>query len=200
MTQSKTEVRKDIVWYEWLYQVSNFWNIKSLPRNRSNWRWYFLSKEKILSNKENKCIWYPIVVLCDRSWNKRYITIHSIVANAFIPNIKHKKTINHKNWIRNDNRVENLEWNTYSENIKHSYEKLNRIGSAKWKVLEKSHHKTEVIQQSLSWKQLNIRWCIKSASMALWIWYKWIVNNCIWRAKSAWWYRRLYLHNNKICS
>ena len=47
--------------------------------------------------------------------------IHRLVALMFIKNPKNKKTINHKNGIKTDNRVNNLEWNTHSENVLHSY-------------------------------------------------------------------------------
>jgi len=47
--------------------------------------------------------------------------IQRIVAEHFLENNDSKKIqVNHKNKIRNDNRVENLEWVTQSENIKHA--------------------------------------------------------------------------------
>ena len=47
---------------------------------------------------------------------------HRIVATLLIPKIEGKPYVNHKNSIRHDNRVENLEWCTHQENMQHGYE------------------------------------------------------------------------------
>ena len=64
--------------------------------------------------------------------------VNRIVAEAFIPNPQHKDTVNHINGIKTDNRAENLEWATRSEQMIHAY----KLG-LKTSVREQNHVLTD---------------------------------------------------------
>ena len=105
------EIWKSIPSYEGLYQASNLGNIKSLTRSGA--------KEKILKGEMDDS-GYIRVVLSKNNIKKKY-KIHRLVAMAFIDNTNNYSQINHKNGIKTDNRIENLEWCTPSYNTIHSY-------------------------------------------------------------------------------
>lgn len=117
--QNSTEVWKPIKNYEGFYEVSNLGNIKSLSRIKLNRGIYpQTTKEKILIQTLNSR-GYLAVTLCVNSSYKQH-QIHMLVACAFlnhIPDGTTKIVVDHKNEIKTDNRLSNLQLITHSKNI-----------------------------------------------------------------------------------
>lgn len=114
------EVWKDIKGFERLYQISNYGNIKSLNYKRTG-------KEQVLKQNINGRGYCYVNI----SINNKYknILIHRAVAKTFIPTNNEKLDINHKDGNKQNNRVENLEWCTRSQNIQHAYNNGFKKGS-----------------------------------------------------------------------
>lgn len=64
---------------------------------------------------------------------RKKFSVHRLVASAFCDGQDDSLCVNHKNGIRTDNRFENLEWVSWSENCEHGYKKLGRENPFKGK-------------------------------------------------------------------
>lgn len=81
---------------------------------------------------------YPHFNLCKDGFSQRNL-VHRLMAKAFLNNPENKREVNHINGVRHDNRLENLEWVTSSENKIHRYEILNGRGA------ENNHRRKTII-------------------------------------------------------
>lgn len=115
------EVWKDIKSYEGIYMVSNFGRIKSLTRIIEYENGRHRPFEGCLMNGGKTPTGYCFVALRKNNKNKYQQYIHRLVAIAFIPNPENKKTVNHIDGDKSNNYVNNLEWNTCSENTLHAF-------------------------------------------------------------------------------
>lgn len=95
---------------------------------------YKISSEGYVINSRGKILkpsvcgrGYEAVALCNGTKPKTHY-IHRLVAEYFIPNPDSKETVNHIDGNRRNNSVENLEWNTYSENNTHALDNGLRNG------------------------------------------------------------------------
>lgn len=110
---SATEEWRDVPGYEGLYQVSTFGSVKTFSYNRP----------RLLKTKINRRSGYVYVILCNKGRSATF-SLHRLVMLCFGGERPEGWQINHKNGVKTDNRLENLEYVTPRENILHSIDVL----------------------------------------------------------------------------
>lgn len=111
------------------HEIEGFEKVIGYPTyliNRTGKVWSILSGKFI--KPQNNGIGYMQYFLKDYTTGKiKQLKSHRLVGLQFIPNPNNYTEINHKDGIKSNNDVDNLEWCTHSQNILHSFEKLGRI-------------------------------------------------------------------------
>lgn len=115
---------KDIEGYEGLYQVSNLGNVRSLGRFRNCYskghtrETIFVPevREMQVSNNGNGYLYVSLA----KDGSKKNHYVHRLVAEAFLPRVQGKEYVNHLDYNKMNNKVENLEWCTQKENVDYS--------------------------------------------------------------------------------
>lgn len=120
---SLKEIWRPIVGYEDLFEVSTRGRVRSKKTG----------KMKVLSKGTGGYV----KVALSRNYVQKCLSVHRLVAEAFIPNPEGKGYVDHINTIRADNRVDNLRWVTKSENQSNPVTiERNRIATKKRYVKE----------------------------------------------------------------
>lgn len=153
------EIWKPIKGYEGIYEISNLGRIKSLKRNNNRCLIDKIMKQYI--GKQG----YLQVRLCKNGKSKLH-KVHILIANAFIDNPNNLPIINHIDGNKTNNTISNLEWCSYSHNIKHAYDiglrkkkpiiqkDLNNVTVKKWNCIAEASEKTGILHSSI-WKCCN---------------------------------------------
>jgi hypothetical protein len=101
------------------YFVSNIGNVMSKERLEISTRRTTIRKTRFLHKIIDRNGYYTTRLMYNGK--QRIFLIHRLVMLAFVGVDKNRPFVNHKNGIKNDNRLENLEWVTRSENAKHAF-------------------------------------------------------------------------------
>lgn len=117
--------------FETHYEVSNLGNVRSIERYVNNAHNNGLKKvsSRVLKPALSKSGYLLVTFSVDNTKSNQ--NVHRLVARAFIENQANKPQVNHKDGNKLNNKVENLEWATASENGLHSYRVLGNVAKNK---------------------------------------------------------------------
>lgn len=134
--------------YEGSYEISSNGDIKSLKRVRQDGRIY---PEKIMKANISNTGYCSVTLYGNGiTWK---IAVHRLVAFHFLSNPNNLPCVNHKDGNPLNNNVSNLEWCSYSENIKHAFRELGKIAWNKGRKGRHRNHSTLGLNTGTPWNK-----------------------------------------------
>jgi len=188
------EQRVNIAWYL-RYQVSTFWRVRS-----------FCSWERVEKKIWTTPLWYSYVTLWSHK-NKKKFRIWRLVALSFLPNPLYLPEVNHKDFDRSNNKLDNLERVSRQQNISRSRENFMKWIAKReqkykdWVMVRIKnqatywqHRKKPVTKMDLEWNEIERYESIEDANRKNGFPKQcvWICNCCKWRLKTYKWFKRKY--------
>lgn len=110
------EVWRDVIGFEGYYKISNFGNVKTVER-------YDKKRKRTIPERLRKPVCVHGYLYCElwKDGKHERRAVHRMVAVAFLPPLDGRTEVNHKDGDKANNRLDNLEWCTHSENESHAY-------------------------------------------------------------------------------
>jgi hypothetical protein len=164
---------KDIIGYEGFYKINNLGSIISLKRNGTRNDDMEIKIQRLPNG-------YCYVCLQKNGMKSNHL-VHRLIAIHFVANNENKKTVNHKNGIKDDNRISNLEWSTQSENQIHAYKKglqKRAFGTERGKACKLNEEKVREIKlmlsQGFTQKDIAVKYSVDQSNIS------WIKRGLTW--------------------
>ena len=165
----KIEIWKDVKGYEGLYQVSNLGRVKSYDKKVI--QKHYWSGEMVIHTYKGRMMalqtqnnGYIIANLTKNKRQRKHL-VHRLVATAFLQKEVGKDYINHLDNNPANNRVDNLEWCTQSENIKYAYNNKTKI-PPHMKRIYQIDSDGNIVNEFYSMKEAERQTDIKSANIS----------------------------------
>lgn len=179
------EVWKSLIEYNNLIEVSSFGRVRRLQ-----------GKSEMLKPRLDKSGYLYVHIRVSKLGINKMVKVHRLVAKAFLPNPNNYPIINHKNEIKTDNRVENLEWCTHKYNTNYGASLEKRAFNSR----NQEHRSCPILQYSLNGEFIQEFPSFKEVQRYLGKSYSNVWKVCNGKKESAYGYKwsYKYIDGNKI--